>query len=86
MTGMSRLRAALCPVNFTDKYEDYFKNCTFTSEDMFKADANERLENHLGSETEKTDTDICKLPPANSSRDAQVSCVFVVGVIGVAPY
>lgn len=86
MTGVARLKANLCAVNFTDKYEDYFKNCTYTTEDMFKMNPDERQENHLGSETEKTNPDICKLPPSNSSRDAQVSCVYVIGVIGAANY
>jgi hypothetical protein len=32
MTGMARLRANLCVVNFTDTYEDYRKTCTFTTD------------------------------------------------------
>jgi hypothetical protein len=63
MTGIARLKASLCAINFTDKYEDYKKDCTYTTEDMFKVNPErERFENHLGSETEKTDPDICKLP------------------------
>jgi hypothetical protein len=43
MTGAARLKADLCAVNFTDKYEDYIKNCTYSVEDMFKANKDEKL-------------------------------------------
>jgi len=86
MTGAARLKADLCAVNFTDKYEDYIKNCTYSVDDMFKADSDEKLQNHIGIDAEKTNPDICKLPTSNSSRDAQVSCVYVIGVIGAANY
>ena len=43
---------------------------------------------HLGAESEKTNTTMCKLgfEWSLSKRVRQVSCVYVVGIIGLAPY
>ncbi len=68
MTGKARLRAKICAVNFTDKYENYSKECVFTKEEMLLEDPKEKLENHLGQETETTDPEICKLPPSTLNR------------------
>jgi hypothetical protein len=66
MTGKSRLRAKLCPVGFGDKLEDYQLTCNYTSDSMNEIDPNETNSNHIGSETEMTDTSICKMPPSGS--------------------
>jgi hypothetical protein len=86
MTGKARLRAKLCPVKANAKYEDYVKECFFTQEDMLKGDSEEREEAHLGEESDKTDPEMCKMPSEKDSRTAQVSCVFVVGIVGLAPF
>jgi hypothetical protein len=42
MTGISRLRAKLCEVNFTDQLEDFREKCTFTLEEMLEEDPTEK--------------------------------------------
>ena len=86
MTGKARLRAKLCPVNFTDKFDDYAKDCIFTQEEMLVEDPLERSEAHLGAESDKTNPEICKMPSSKDSREGQVSCVFVIGIVGLAPF
>lgn len=62
MTGKARLRAKVCPVEINEKYEDFKDRCTYTTEEMLEVDPNEFQAQHLGSEADKTDTDICKIP------------------------
>ena len=69
MAGRARLKAKLCPVKFSDKYADFKENCTFTTEEMLAEDPNERVEAHVGSETEKTNTEVCKLSASSGSRE-----------------
>jgi len=38
MTGKARLRAKLCPVKFSDKFNDYVNSCIFTKEEMLVED------------------------------------------------
>ena len=52
MTGKARLRARLCPVAYTAKYENYAKECVISDEDMLREDPEEKQEAHLGSEAE----------------------------------
>lgn len=56
-----------------------------TREFMLAEDPNERKESHLGAEALATNTSMCRLP-ASAPRDAQVSCVMVVGVIGLSEW
>lgn len=70
MTGIARLRAKICPLNFTDKNEDFMKDCIITNEEMLVEDTAEKSDNHIGSESEPTNTTLCKLPPNGSSRDS----------------
>ena len=50
MIGKARLRAKLCPVNFTDTVVDYKEKCALTVQDMLSEDTAEPNMNHLGSE------------------------------------
>jgi hypothetical protein len=86
MIGKARLRAKLFEVNFTDTYEDFKEKCVITTEEMLEDDPEEKTDMHIGSESEATNTTLCKLPTNESARDSQVSCVFVVGVLGMAEY
>ena len=62
MTGKARLKAKICALNFTDKYEDYKDSCTITTEQMLEGEPKERIESHMGAESEPTNTEVCKLP------------------------
>ena len=86
MIGSARLRSSLCEVNFTDTYDIIKTKCSMTKDDLLIVDPNERKENHLGSEIARTNTTSCKMPPIGSTRDAQVSCIFVVGILGMQSY
>ena len=53
---------------------------------MLTGDSEEKEEAHLGEESDKTDPEMCKMPSDKDSRSGQVSCVFVVGIVGLAPF
>jgi len=84
MVGSARLRSQFCEVDPVDSPVTIQEKCAMTKEFMLAEDPNERKESHLGAEALATNTSMCRLPQA--TRDAQVSCVMVVGVIGLTEW
>lgn len=86
MLGKARLRAKICEVSHTERYEEFKYRCAMTFMEMNKEDPEEKNEAHIGSEVLQTDTGKCKVPPEGAPRDAQVSCVVVAAVMGMEDY
>lgn len=85
MLGKARLRAKACPININDKLEDIQKTCTYTTEELLaEDDPTEMKASHIGTEDEKIDSNICKLESNNEMKVPQITCVYVVGIIGLA--
>ena len=87
MFGKARLRAKVCAIQPDDTLNSFKDSCTFTQEEMLAEDPEEQIQQHIGAESEKTDTSICKMPESTTSiRNPQVTCVYAIGVIGLADF
>lgn len=88
MVGKARLRGKVCAVEADEEYEDFKDKCLFTLEELQKEDdPSEQQAVHIGSETEEIDHTICKLDESSSkTRKGKVTCVYVIGIIGLADF
>lgn len=88
MSGKARLRGKLCELSEFDTQKEMLKKCFMTTEEMFAPDPAEKVMAHVGAEQEKTNTSACKLNSEWSlfNRDRQVSCAYIIGVVGLSPY
>jgi hypothetical protein len=69
-----------------------------TYESMFASDPNEKVMAHIGAESEKTNTSICKIGEeqvstigkwlgiGKTNRSRAVSCAYVIGLAGLTEY
>eukprot|EP00347_Sterkiella_histriomuscorum_P004193 403361391 len=87
MVGKARLKSKACPIKSNAKYEDFQNTCTYTAEELLaEDDPHEMIAQHMGSESEPVDSNICKLDSSDSKRGNQITCVYVIGIIGLAEF
>lgn len=89
MVGSVRLRAKLCPR--PDDISKYKTSCSFTLEEMLQEDPDEQVAQHVGSETESPDQNICSpnqfLEGSSRLRENNTApCMYVLAVIGLSNY
>lgn len=83
MTGAARLRAKVCEIGPNDSFDTISQKCNYTYEEMTAEDPTERTEVHIGADTYEVDHDICNKGDASKG---QVSCVYVIGILGMAQF
>ena len=87
MYGKARLKSKLCQIESGAPLSSFKDSCTYSFEDLVEEDPNEReILDHIGKESTKTDIDICKMEKPANKRAPEVTCVWVVGIIGLAEY
>jgi hypothetical protein len=84
MSGSYRMRHKLCPK--PADMRDLQKECFFTEEEMKEELPDDKVMQHIGSEIDSPDQELCRLPDEGFRKDSQASCVYVIGLIGTSSY